>query len=84
MMSTRLEDVLGLPQAALAGGRRADELIRLIAEHEGLEAEMRALRAQGADKSLSLNETARLRMRMREADGRRERVADEIREICNG
>lgn len=63
---------------------RADELMRLIAEHDGLEAEVRAIRAQRADRSISLNETARLRMRMKEADGRRGRVAEEIREICNG
>ena len=63
---------------------RADELMRLIAEHDGLEAEVRAIRAQKADKNLSLNETAKLRMRMKETDGRRECVAEEIREICNG
>ena len=63
---------------------RADELMRLIAEHDGLEAEVRTLRAQKSEQDLTLNEKMRLRMELKDTERRREGASQKIRELCNG
>ncbi len=61
-----------------------EKLIVLTARYDGLGASVKRLRERQRSKDITLNESAKLRMEMKEEERRLRAVADEIREICNG
>ena len=61
-----------------------ENLIVLTARYDELGASVKRLREQRRSKDVTLNESAKLRMEMKEEERRLRAVADEIKEICNG
>lgn len=61
-----------------------EKLIVLASRYDELEASVKRLREQRLSKDVTLNESAKLRMKMKEEERRLREVADEIKEICNG
>ena len=60
------------------------KLIALTARYDELGASVKRLRERRRSKDITLNESAKLRIEMKEEERRLRAVADEIREICNG
>ena len=61
-----------------------DKLIALASRYDELGASVKRLRERRRSKDTTLNESARLRMEMKEGERRLRAVADEIEGICNG
>ena len=61
-----------------------DKLIVLTSRYDELGASVKRLKEQRRSKDITLNESAKLRMEMKEEERRLRAVADEIKEICNG
>lgn len=61
-----------------------EKLIVLTSRYEELGASIKRLRERRRSKDITLNESAKLRMEMKEEERRQRAVADEIKEICNG
>ncbi|ERH17372.1 hypothetical protein HMPREF1978_00534 [Actinomyces graevenitzii F0530] len=61
-----------------------EKLIVLTARYDELGASVKRLRERRWSKDITLNESAKLRMEMKEEERRLRAVTDEIREICNG
>lgn len=61
-----------------------EKLIILTSHYNELESSVKRLKEQHRSKDMALNESARLRMEMKEKDRRLRAVVDEIKEICNG
>ncbi|RHH73540.1 DUF4391 domain-containing protein [Collinsella sp. AM17-1] len=59
-------------------------LLRLLAEVERLGKETSELAQARRDRELSLNEQMRLRVRLKEAESRRDHAVAEIKELCGG
>ena len=60
------------------------KLIVLTSRYDDLGASVKRLKEQRRSKDVTLNESAKLRMEMKEEERRLRAVADEIKEICNG
>lgn len=73
---------LGFYPSCSAQGR--EKLVALTSRYDELEASVKRLRERRRSKDITLNESAKLRMEMKEEERRLRAVADEIREICNG
>lgn len=63
--------------------RDRDTLEGLIARRDALDAELAEVNRQRQDRDLSLNETAKLRMRGKKLEQELGRVAESIKEICH-
>ncbi len=61
-----------------------EKLIVLTSRYDDLGASVKRLKEQRRSKDVTLNESAKLRMEMKEEERRLRAVADEIKEICNG
>ena len=61
-----------------------EKLIVLASRYDELDASVKRLRERRRSKDITLNESAKLRMEMKEEERRLKVVADEIMEICNG
>lgn len=61
-----------------------EKLIALTSRYDELGASVKRLRERRRLKDITLNESAKLRMEMKEEERRLRAVADEIKEICNG
>ena len=61
-----------------------EKLIVLTSRYDELGASVKRLKEQRRPKDKTLNESARLRMEMKEEERRLKAIADEIMEICNG
>lgn len=59
-------------------------LLELSTERDGLVAERNGIAERRRDRDLTLNETAKLRMRQREIERNIEGLLDDIKEICHG
>ena len=64
--------------------RDRGKLIVLTSRYDELGASVKRLKEQRRSKDITLNESAKLRMEMKEEERRLRAVADEIKEICNG
>lgn len=63
---------------------RPEKLIALTSRYDEMGASVKRLKEQRRSKDITLNESAKLRMEMKEEERRLRAVADEIKEICNG
>lgn len=79
---SRAIDGLGFYPSCPAQDR--EKLIVLTARYDELGASVKRLRERRWSKDITLNESAKLRMEMKEEERRLRAVTDEIREICNG
>lgn len=61
-----------------------ERLIVRVADYDRASAEVKRLREQRRSKDVTLNESAKLRMRMKEEERRLAAIADEIKEVCDG
>lgn len=61
-----------------------EKLIVLTSRYDEMGASVKRLKEQRRSKDITLNESAKLRMEMKEEERRLRAVADEIKEICNG
>lgn len=61
-----------------------ERLLVLTARYDELGASVKRMKEQRRSKDITLNESAKLRMEMKEEERRLRAVADEIKEICNG
>lgn len=61
-----------------------EKLLVLTSRYDELGASVKRLRGQRRSKGITLNESAKLRMEMKEEERRLRAVADEIKEICDG
>lgn len=61
-----------------------EKLIVLTARYDELEASVKRLKERRRSKDITLNESAKLRMEMREEERRLRAIADDIKEICDG
>lgn len=61
-----------------------EKLIILTSRYNELESSVKRLKEQHQSKDVVLNESARLRIEMKEEERRLRAIADEIKEICNG
>ena len=61
-----------------------EKLIILTSRYNELESSVKRLKEQHQLKDVVLNESARLRIEMKEEERRLRAIADEIKEICNG
>lgn len=73
---------LGFYPSCLAQDR--EKLIVLASSYDELGAFVKRIKEQRRSKDITLNESAKLRMEMKEEERRLRAVADEIKEICNG
>lgn len=73
---------LGFYPGCLAQDR--EKLIVLTSRYDELGASVKRLREQRRSRDITLNESAKLRMEMKEEERRLKAVADKIKEICNG
>ncbi len=64
-------------------GKR-DDLFSLVSRFNCASAEIKELYIERRDLSMTLNESAKLRMRIRKAENERDLLANEIKEICRG
>lgn len=64
--------------------RDRERLIVLTSRYDELGASVKRLKEQRRSRDITLNESAKLRMEMKEEERRLKAVADEIKEICNG
>lgn len=78
----RAVDGLGFYPSCPARDR--EKMIVLTSRYDELGASVKRLREQRRSKDVTLNESARLRMEIKEEERRLRAVADEIKEICNG
>lgn len=77
----RLTGSLGFyPSCALSQRAR---LLELSSERDALVAELSSIKDKRRDRGLTLNETAKLRMRQRELERMIDGILNEIKEICN-
>lgn len=60
------------------------KLIVLTSRYDELGGSIKRLKEQRRSKDITLNESAKLRMEMKEEERRLRAIADEIKEICNG
>ena len=79
---SRAIDGLGFYPGCSAQER--ERLIVLTARYDELGASVKRLKERRRSKDITLNESAKLRMEMKEEERRLRAVADEIKEICNG
>ena len=61
-----------------------EKLIVLTARHDELGASVKRMKEQRRSKGITLNESAKLRMEMKEEERRLRAIADDIKEICDG
>lgn len=61
-----------------------EKLIALTSRYDELGASVKRMKEQRQSKDITLNESAKLRMEMKEEERRLKAVADEIKVICNG
>lgn len=61
-----------------------EKLIVLTSRYDELGASVKRLKERRRSKDITLNESAKLRMEMKEEERRLKAIADEIKEICNG
>ena len=64
--------------------RNREKLIVLTSRYDKLEVSVKRLKERRRSKDITLNESAKLRMEMKEEERRLKAVTDEIKEICNG
>lgn len=74
----------GLGFYPVCPARDREKLIALASRYDELDASVKRLRERRRSKDITLNESAKLRMEMKEEERRLKAVADEIKEICNG
>ena len=79
---SRAIDGLGFYPSCSAQER--ERLIVLTARYDELGVSVKRLKERRRSKDITLNESAKLRMEMKEEERRLRAVADEIKEICNG
>lgn len=79
---SRAIDGLGFYPSCPAQDR--EKLIVLTSRYDELGASVKRLRERRRSQDITLNESAKLRMEMKEEERRLGAVADEIKEICNG
>ena len=79
---SRAIDGLGFYPSCPAQDR--EKLIVLTAHYDELGASVKRLKERRRSKDVTLNESAKLRMEMKEEERRLRTIADEIKEICNG
>ena len=79
---SRAIDGLGFYPSCPAQDR--EKLIVLTSRYDELETSVKRLKEQRRSRDVSLNESAKLRMEMKEEERRLKAIADEIKEICNG
>ena len=73
---------LGFYPSCLAQDR--EKLIVLTSRYDELGASVKRIKEQRRSKDITLNESAKLRMEMKEEERRLKAIADEIKEICSG
>lgn len=73
---------LGFYPSCLAQDR--EKLIVLTSHYDELGASVKRMKEQRRSKDITLNESAKLRMEMKEEERRLRAIADDIKEICNG
>lgn len=61
-----------------------EKLIVLTSRYDELGASVKRMKEQRRSKDITLSESAKLRMEMKEGERRLRAIADEIKEICNG
>ena len=61
-----------------------EKLIVLTARYDELGASVKRMKEQRRSKDITLNESAKLRMEMKEEERRLRAIADDIKEICDG
>lgn len=61
-----------------------EKLVVLASRYDELGASIKRLREQRRSKDATLNESAKLRMEMREEERRLRAIADDIKEVCDG
>ena len=74
----------GLGFYPVCPARDREKLIALTSRYDEMGASVKRLKEQRRSKDITLNESAKLRMEMREEERCLRAVADEIKEICNG
>lgn len=74
----------GLGFYPVCPARDREKLIALTSRYDEMGASVKRLKEQRRSKDITLNESAKLRMEMKEEERRLRAVADEIKEICNG
>lgn len=79
---SRAIDGLGFYPSCPAQDR--EKLIVLTSRYDELGASIKRMKEQRRSKSITLNESAKLRMEMKEEERRLRAIADDIKEICDG
>ena len=74
----------GLGFYPVCPARDREKLIALTSRYDEMGASVKRRKEQRRSKDITLNESAKLRMEMKEEERRLRAVADEIKEICNG
>lgn len=74
----------GLGFYPICPARDREKLIVLASRYDELGASVKRMKEQRKSKDITLNESAKLRMEMKEEERRLKTVTDEIKEICNG
>lgn len=82
VMLARAIDALGFyPQAR---GGNQERILVLVNRYDSLRSELRRLYDERNEQDVTLNESAKLRMRIRKAENQRDAVLNEIKELCHG
>jgi len=82
VMLSRAIDALGFyPQTRPEDQER---ILVLVNRYDVVRSEVRRLYEQRSGPDVTLNESAKLRMRIRKAENQQEAILNEIKELCNG
>lgn len=82
VMLARAIDALGFyPQAR---AKDQERILVLSNRYDVLQGEVRQLHEQRRGRDVTLNESAKLRIRMRKAENQRDAILNEIKELCHG
>lgn len=76
--------VSGLGFYSQCPARNRQSLLVLMVRYDELNASIKQLKERRQSKDITLNESARLRMKMKEEERRLKVIADKIKGICNG
>lgn len=81
-MLARAIESLGFYPASAAADR--EQMLGLVGDFDAARVEVRRLYDERSAPDVTLNESAKLRMRIRKAEMRRDAVMNEIKELCHG
>lgn len=82
VMLSRAIDALGFFPRAKAGEQ--ERILVLVYRYDSLRSDVRRLYDERNGPDVTLNESAKLRMRIRKAENQRDAVLNEIKELCHG